>query len=198
MFAQALSEKVDAYTLNKRLVRKDGRIIRCTISARCVRKPDGTPDYFVSLLLDITEREESIEREQRARAEYTLQLIASQEAERERIAGELHDSIGQSLSIIKNHAQLLSLQKNLPTDAQTEILTINDTTSGAIAEIRRISQDLHPYQVDHLGLTGALNAYWSSVRPKLAILYSKRNSIWPSVIFRATGPRTYIGLPRKA
>jgi PAS domain S-box-containing protein len=163
VFAQALSGKVDAYTLNKRFIRKDGRIIQTTISARCVRKPDGTPDYFVSLLLDITEREQSIQREQQARAEYTLQLIASQEAERERIAGELHDSIGQSLSIIKNHAQLLSLQKNLPIDTQAEIQTINSTTSGAIAEIRRISQDLHPYQVDHLGLTGALNALIESV-----------------------------------
>ena len=174
VFAQALAGKVDAYTLNKRFIRKDGRIIQCTISARCVRKPDGAPDYFVSLLLDITEREQSIEREQRARAEYTLQLIASQEAERERIAGELHDSIGQSLSIIKNHAQLLSLQKNLPADTQTEIHTINDTTSGAIAEVRRISQDLHPYQVDHLGLTGALNALVDSTAKASTINFKKK------------------------
>jgi PAS domain S-box-containing protein len=174
VFAQTLSGKIDAYTLNKRFVRKDGRIIQTTISARCVRKPDSTPDYFVSLLLDITEREESIEREQRTRAEYTLQLIASQEAERERIAGELHDSIGQSLSIIKNHAHLLSLQKNMPADVQAEVQTINDTTSAAIAEVRRISQDLHPYQVDHLGLTGALDALVESVAKASDINFKKK------------------------
>ncbi len=158
LFEQAMSGKIDAYTLNKRLIRKDGQIIRATISARCVRRPDGTPDYFVSLLLDITEREEAIEREQRARAEYTLQLIASQEAERERIAGELHDSLGQSLSIIKNHAQLVLLQKRLAAATRKEVEIISDTTTVAITEMRRISQDLHPYQLDHLGLTGALNA----------------------------------------
>ncbi len=163
MFEQAVAGKLDAYTIHKRLIRKDRQVINTTISARCVRRPDGSPDYFVSLLLDITEREQAIDREQRARAEYTLQLIASQEAERERIAGELHDSLGQSLSLVKNHAQLVLLQKKLTAEARKEVEIISETTSAAIAEMRRISQDLHPYQLDHLGLTGALNALIESV-----------------------------------
>jgi PAS domain S-box-containing protein len=174
VFEQTVAGKTDAYTLNKRFIRKDGRIIQTTISARCVRKPDGTPDYFVSLLLDITEREQAIEREQQARAEYTLQLIASQEAERARIAGELHDSLGQNLSIVKNHAQLVLLQKSLSADARKEIETISDTTSVAIAEMRRISQDLHPYQLDHLGLTGALNALVESADKASGIGFKKK------------------------
>lgn len=174
LFAQALAGKVDAYTLNKRLLRKDGRVIHTTISARCVRRPDGAPDYFVSLLLDITEREEAIEREQKARALYTLQLIASQEAERARIAGELHDSLGQSLSLIKNHAQLLLLGKKLGANTRKEIQTISDNTSAAIAEMRRISQDLHPYQLDHLGLTGALDALVESAAGASTITFTKK------------------------
>ena len=174
VFQDALAGKIDAYTINKRLVRKDGRVINTTISARCVRRPDGTPDYLVSLLLDVTEREQAIEREQTARAEYTLQLIASQEAERTRIAGELHDSLGQSLSIIKNHAQLLLLDKNLAPTVSTQIQTISDSTSVAIAELRRISQDLHPYQLDHLGLTGALNALVESTANASAIAFKKK------------------------
>jgi PAS domain S-box-containing protein len=158
VFEETLAGKTDAYTLNKRMVRKDGQIIHTTISARCVRHPDGTPNYFVSLLLDVTEREEAIQREARARAEYTLQLIASQEAERARIAGELHDSLGQSLSVIKNHAQLLLLQKRMAEATRKSLETISETTTVAIAEMRRISQDLHPYQLDHLGLTSALDA----------------------------------------
>jgi PAS domain S-box-containing protein len=174
VFEQAVAGKLDAYTINKRLVRKDGQVIHTTVSARCVRRPDGSPDYFVSLLLDITEREQAIEREQRARAEYTLQLIASQEAERERIAGELHDSLGQSLSLIKNHAQLVLMQKKLAADTRKEVETISETTSAAIAEMRRISQDLHPYQLDHLGLTGALNALIEGVGCAGGIAFEKK------------------------
>jgi PAS domain S-box-containing protein len=174
LFQQTMAGKIDAYTLNKRLVRKDGRVIHCTISARCVRKPDGTPDYFVSLLLDITEREQAIEREQTARAEYTLQLIASQEAERTRIAGELHDSLGQSLSLIKNHAQLLLLEKELAITTRDQIQTISDSTGAAIADLRRISQDLHPYQLDHLGLTGALDALVESAANASTIPFKRK------------------------
>jgi len=174
LFEETMAGKTDAYTLNKRMIRKDGRVIHTTISARCVRRPDGAPDYFVSLLLDITEREQAIEREVKGRAEYTLQLIASQEAERERIAGELHDSLGQSLSIIKNHVQLLLLQKRMATAARKEIETISETTATAIADMRRISQDLHPYQLDHLGLTGALNALVENVAGASVIAFQKR------------------------
>jgi PAS domain S-box-containing protein len=174
LFEETLAGKTDAYTLNKRMVRKDGRVIHTTISARCVRRPDGAPDYFVSLLLDITEREQAIEREVKGRAEYTLQLIASQEAERERIAGELHDSLGQSLSIIKNHVQLLLLQKRMAAAARKELETVSETTAAAIADMRRISQDLHPYQLDHLGLTGALNALVENVAGASVIAFQKR------------------------
>jgi PAS domain S-box-containing protein len=191
LFEQAMSGKIDAYTLNKRLIRKDGQIIRGTISARCVRRPDGAPDYFVSLLLDITEREEAIEREQRARAEYTLQLIASQEAERERIAGELHDSLGQSLSIIKNHAQLLLLRKRLAADMRKEIETISDTSTVAITEMRRISQDLHPYQLDHLGLTGALNALVDGTGKASGIAFETKFDLVDDIFPRETAGSLY-------
>jgi PAS domain S-box-containing protein len=191
LFQEAMAGKTDAYTLNKRLVRKDGAIINGTISARCIRRPDGSPDYFVSLLLDVTEREQAIEREQRARAEYTLQLIASQEAERARIAGELHDSLGQSLSIIKNHAQLMLLPNNLPTDARKQIETISDTTTEAIAEMRRISQDLHPYQLDHLGLTRALDALVESTGNASNIAFKKKFDMVDDVFLRDSASTLY-------
>jgi PAS domain S-box-containing protein len=191
LFEQAVAGKLDAFTINKRLVRKDGQVINATVSARCVRRPDGSPDYFVSLLLDITEREQAIEREQRARAEYTLQLIASQEAERERIAGELHDSLGQSLSLIKNHAQLVLMQKRLAADTRKEVETISETTSAAIAEMRRISQDLHPYQLDHLGLTGALNALIESVGNAGGIAFEKKFDMMDDAFPRDAGASLY-------
>jgi PAS domain S-box-containing protein len=191
VFEQAVAGKLDAYTINKRLIRKDGQVIHTTVSARCVRRPDGSPDYFVSLLLDITEREQAIEREQRARAEYTLQLIASQEAERERIAGELHDSLGQSLSLIKNHAQLVLMQKRLAADTRKEIETISETTSAAIAEMRRISQDLHPYQLDHLGLTGALNALIGGVGNAGGIAFEKKFDMVDDAFPRDAGASLY-------
>jgi signal transduction histidine kinase len=120
---------------------------------------------IVSVLHDITdhkraemEKEAAIAREQKARLEYTLQLIASQEAERTRIASELHDSLGQNLLLMKNRAQLALMGKEIGDDLYEQIEAISSLATQSIAEARSISHDLHPYQLDHLGLTRALKA----------------------------------------
>jgi PAS domain S-box-containing protein len=165
MYNDALAGKSDAYTLDKRFIRKDGTVVYSTVSARCVRRADGTPDYFVSLLQDITERklaeaerERAVASEREAREEFTRQLIESQEAERRRIAGELHDSLGQNLLLVKNYAQLAVSAGLGSPQAREQLETIMQLSSDAIAEVRRISHDLCPYQLDDVGLTLALEA----------------------------------------
>lgn len=103
------------------------------------------------------EREQAVLREQHARIEYTLQLIAAQEAERKRIAAELHDSMGQNLLLIKNLAHLAQ-QPAMAMAVPEQIATINHLAGLCIAEARRISRDLHPHQLDHLGLKRSLEA----------------------------------------
>jgi signal transduction histidine kinase/ligand-binding sensor domain-containing protein len=91
--------------------------------------------------------------EQRA---FSRQLIESQENERKRIAAELHDSLGQSLIIIRNRA-LLSLNK--PDDherALAQMEEISTAAAQAISEVKEIAYNLRPYQLDRLGLTKAL------------------------------------------
>jgi PAS domain S-box-containing protein len=57
LFEAALSGTgSDAYTMDKRFIRKDGGVIRTMICAECVRKSDGAPDYFIVLVQDITDR----------------------------------------------------------------------------------------------------------------------------------------------
>ena len=120
---------------------------------------------FVCMDVDLTDRKAAeaertgaVLREQQARAEYTLQLIASQEAERTRIAAELHDSLGQNLLLIKNRVQLALAEKRVPVNLREQLEHISRIASQSIAEARQISHDLHPHQLDHLGLTRALEA----------------------------------------
>jgi hypothetical protein len=72
-----------------------------------------------------------LQREQAAQRAFSQQLIASQETERKRIAAELHDSLGQSLAIIKNRA-MLSL--STPGDHERAIAQLKEI-SDASAEI---------------------------------------------------------------
>jgi PAS domain S-box-containing protein len=62
LFEAALSGTgSDAYTMDKRFIRKDGGVIHTIICGECVRKPDGAPDYFLVLVQDITERKTAVE-----------------------------------------------------------------------------------------------------------------------------------------
>jgi PAS domain S-box-containing protein len=56
LFNRLLTGECDSYALDKRFVRKDGRIVYATISVKCVRRADGSVDYVVAVLQDITER----------------------------------------------------------------------------------------------------------------------------------------------
>jgi len=101
------------------------------------------------------ERAQAIEREQQARIEYTLRLIATQEAERKRIAAELHDSLGQNLLLVKNLAQMAMRQEN-PAAAYEQLGNINHLAAQCITEVRQISRDLHPPSLELLGLKRSL------------------------------------------
>jgi signal transduction histidine kinase len=106
-------------------------------------------------------RVSQLQQAQAAQQAFSRQLIASQEAERKRIAAEMHDSLGQRLIVIKNLAYLLLRARKGAaaddSDAQT-ITEISDEASSAIAETREISYNLRPFQLDRLGLTKAIEA----------------------------------------
>jgi signal transduction histidine kinase/ligand-binding sensor domain-containing protein len=93
-----------------------------------------------------------------AQETFSRQLLASQEAERQRIAAELHDSLGQSLLIIKNRAVLALAAFPDPELAREQLEEISAGASQAVEEVREISYNLRPYQLDRFGLTKALKS----------------------------------------
>lgn len=84
------------------------------------------------------------EKKRKLQEEYSQKLLLSQEEERKRISKDLHDSLGQSLLLIKNKVSLKS-------DDKTKELVNN-----AIEEMRSISRVLHPFQLEDIGISRAL------------------------------------------
>ena len=119
------------------------------------------------------ERAEALLREQRALEEYPRRLIASQETERARIATELHDSLGQNLLLIKNRAQLTLSSDGVSAQLREQVESISSLASQALAEVREISHDLHPYQIDHLGLTHAIEAMIDNISQSSAVTFKR-------------------------
>jgi len=118
----------------------------------------GGRTRMVSVIHNVTKLKQAENRERRSRDEFTRRLLASQETERRRIAGELHDSLGQNLILIKNRAQIALEMAGASSVAGEQFKNLQDMAAQALAEVRQISHDLRPYQLDQLGLTRALES----------------------------------------
>jgi signal transduction histidine kinase len=93
-----------------------------------------------------------------AQALFARRLIESQEQERKRVAAELHDSLGQSLQVIKGRAQL-GLSRTGAVDSPEsakQFEEISNAASQAIQEVRAVSHALRPAELDQLGLAKAI------------------------------------------
>ena len=103
---------------------------------------------------------------------FSRQLIASQEDERKRIAAELHDGLGQQLVVIRNLA-LISLRDVAPDHPFTsQMEEISVTAAQALSEVRKISYNLRPYQLDRLGLTKAIKGILHQVSTATTIAFT--------------------------
>lgn len=98
-----------------------------------------------------------IRRAQAAQQAFSRQLIDLQERERQRIAAELHDSLGQSLLVVKNRA-LLGAMSQPGEPALSHFQEISNAAAQTLDEVRAISYDLRPHHLDQLGLTTTISA----------------------------------------
>lgn len=145
-----------------------GNQISCLFSAELIEV--GGRRRVLSFFKDMTLRRmaeeariEAAHREQRLHEEYTVKLIRAQEAERARIAGDLHDGIGQEMLVIRNRLQMVSTRDELPEALRGEVAELCLYALNAVREVRRLSHDLRPYQLDHLGLSAVVRSIAEAV-----------------------------------
>jgi signal transduction histidine kinase len=129
-------------------------------------------------LTDIHDRrmnEESLRQAQAeallARQEFTQRLISAQEQERKRLAGELHDSLGQNLSLIKNRIQL-ALAGTGPVASHLE--AASKLVTDCLNEVRNLSHHLRPLPIEQFGLTDSLEDLLQEVAGSCAIHFERR------------------------
>lgn len=109
---------------------------------------------------DLEERNAEILRQSEQVRELSWRLLRAQDEERRRIARELHDSAGQTLTVLGiNLAQLVQKTGRNAPDLATEAETIQEMVQQLHREIRTASYLLHPPLLDENGLCSALTWY---------------------------------------
>jgi two-component system sensor histidine kinase UhpB len=82
--------------------------------------------------------------------------LAAQEAERHRIAQELHDEVGQSLTVVL--LGLKQAESRAPAALVPELAAVRESARAGLDDVRRVARRLRPGVLEDLGLTSALAA----------------------------------------
>jgi len=139
-----------------------GRVTEVLYNATVYKNEAGEVQGVFAVARDITERkraEEALQESEKQLRHLSSQLIVAQENERKRIARELHDGLGQSLTAIKfrveNFLQEIS-KSRVKTKAKTLEVVI-PMVQESVREIRRIQTDLRPPILDDLGILATIS-----------------------------------------
>src|SRR5262245_3662814 len=135
-------------------VRKDGSRFWANVVVTAIRDAEGRLMGFATLAHDLTERRRAAE----IRARLLEQVISAQESEQRRIARELHDETGQSLTSLLVGLRVLEDAATLP-ETRTRAAELRRLTAQTLDEVRRLARGFRPAVLDDLGLVPALEHY---------------------------------------
>jgi PAS domain S-box-containing protein len=161
LFDRVVAGEIDGYSIDKRFIRKDGQVIEATISGQCLRRADGSVDYFVAMLHDITARkraEEQLTNSNDNLRALSARLQSVREEESLRISREIHDDLGGALTGLK--LDLAWLAKRLPHDDSDatfqRLKSMSALIDDTMQRVRDIATELRPSVLDDLGLVTAI------------------------------------------
>jgi PAS domain S-box-containing protein len=124
----------------------------------------GAIGNFIGGAIENTQMMQTIRSHRQDLRRLTEKLFQSQEDERRRIARELHDEAGQSLTAVKLGLDRLEEKHSAGQCLQNEIKEIRQTIKRTASEIRHMSYRLHPTLLSDLGLEPALNIYLKNIQ----------------------------------
>ena len=141
-------------------LRKDGQPIFTLVSSQPIFDEEGQFKGSFGIMTGITERkraEEALRQSEKQLRHLSTQLLTAQETERKRISRELHDELGQALTVMKLHVNFI--EKNLSesqTGLKKECEKAVEYIDQVIENVRRLSRDLSPIILEDFGLSAAI------------------------------------------
>jgi PAS domain S-box-containing protein len=156
-------------------IRKDGTRFWANVIITPLKDGDGALLGFTKVTRDFTERmlayksledsKRKLEESEKSLRELSLHLLRTQDEERRRIGREIHDSMGQYLSVLKMKLDSMASSPTAPEEAAD----CADLAEECVKEVRTISYLLYPPMLEEMGLKSAIPWYLEG--------FSKRSGI---------------------
>ncbi|MBO9660883.1 MAG: PAS domain-containing protein, partial [Chitinophagaceae bacterium] len=141
VYTRAIEEKKTVVQTEYRFRFTDGKFRHVLDRATVICNPVGEPVKLIGIMQDITQ----IKLEEKRLSEAVLN---AQEAERKTIGAELHDNINQVLATSVLHLGMIHEQAQHPEKVRELVKTTKTYTMKAVDEIRKLSHELSPVNMD--------------------------------------------------
>ena len=123
-------------------------------------------NYLSGGLRDLNTRINELQKAQ----DMALSIIKAQEAERKRVAREIHDGPAQSMANIVMRAEFcLKLLDMNPEKVRDELISLQNIVRISLMDVRKIIFDLRPMVLDDLGLAPAIKRYLSNYKEQYGL-----------------------------
>jgi PAS domain S-box-containing protein len=141
--------------ISYRMIRPDQKIIWMERNSCAHFDEQGKLFRMVGMIADVTKRKLAEE----ALAGISRKLIEAQEAERSRIARELHDDIGQRLALLSVTIERASMASGSGTELEDCLDELRREAGQVSADIQALSRHLHSATLEHLGMVAAMRGF---------------------------------------
>jgi PAS domain S-box-containing protein len=181
-FERLLRGEVEGYTLEKRFVRKDGRVVFTNLSVGCVRRADRSVDYVLAMLEDITGRKESDEQIRRLNVQLATRAHSLEQANKELesfsysvshdLRAPLRSIDGFSRIVLEDCADRLDVESR---ENLQRVRSASQRMGHLIDDILRLARltraELRRTPVDLSALARAVSAELRSTEPKRQVQF---------------------------
>jgi len=147
--------KTGGFEAEWRVIWPDGSVHWIAGRARVFKDDNGNPLRLLGVNIDITDRKVAEQTLREKERRFVEQTIAAREDEQRRIARDLHDGIGQSLTSVRLGLRVVEDAASLDAASATA-KKLRSMVVAAQDEVRRLARNLRPSVLDDLGLGPAL------------------------------------------
>jgi PAS domain S-box-containing protein len=170
---EACTPENPSYRVQYRVIRPDGSLVWLEKNAHAFFDRKKFMYRVIGMVADITERKAAEE----AVSGLSRRLIEAQEAERARIARDLHDDIGQRLALTLVTLEQLKTATNSQNGVSDKIDELRRQIAGVSRGVHNLSHQLHSATLRHLGVARAIRGFCGelSEQQSVEINYSYDN-----------------------
>jgi PAS domain S-box-containing protein len=153
---ERLTPSTPLFQVSYRMVRPDGEVVWVERNSRAYFNAQGQILRIIGMAADITQRKKTEE----ALSSVSRRLIQTQEAERARIARDLHDDIGQRLALLSMTLERLThMRSQGAAEGRSLLSALQSQTAEITASVQALAHELHSSRLQHLGVVDAMKGF---------------------------------------